>query len=101
MMVVWCVAGDRSTPSAGIHYCISHPGGGGGSWDPAAVVTILPGTLVVGRYYSPRTVQLDDGHVGTTYCRGPQGAMDGVYFVKVPLALLEKQALDKQALAAA
>ena len=61
VMVVWCVAGDRSTPSAGIHYCISHPGGGGGSWDPAAVVTILPGTLVVGRYYSPRTFQLDDG----------------------------------------
>ena len=49
---------------------------------------VLPETMVVGRYYSPRTAQVDGGHVGTVFMRGPQAAMEGVCFVKVPLAAL-------------
>ena len=76
--------GDRSAASMGIHYNISLDDGR--TWQPSRTVTVLPDLAVVGRYFSPRTVQLDAEHLGTVFVQGPQTAMEGVSFVKVPLA---------------
>jgi hypothetical protein len=46
--------------------------------------------MVVGRYYQPKTVQLQDGDIGTIFCKGPQGNMDGVFFLRVPLATVDR-----------
>ena len=44
---------------------------------------------VVGRYYSPRTIQLDASTVGTVYVQGPQNPeTEGVHFLTLPLAAL-------------
>ena len=50
-LVVWVVAGDRSVPSQGINYCISEDGK---TWDAESTVTLMPDTMIVGRYSSPR-----------------------------------------------
>jgi hypothetical protein len=84
-LVVWVVAGDRSQPSAGIHCCISEDGK---TWDASRTVTLLGDTMVVGRYYQPKSVQLSDGHVGMVIMKGPQGKMDGIFYLKVPLEML-------------
>jgi hypothetical protein len=52
---VVCLWGYAHDPS-GIHCNIS--GADGAEWDEAQTVTLLPDTPVVGRYYSPRAVQL-------------------------------------------
>lgn len=53
-------------------------------------MTILPDTMIVGRYYQPKTVQLQDGDIGTIFMKGPQGKMDGVFFLRVPLAAIDR-----------
>ena len=45
-------------------------------------------TMIVGRYYQPKTLQLDDDTLGTVFFRGPQTEMEGIFFVKFPLAML-------------
>lgn len=87
LLAVWVVAGDRSQPSQGIHYCISKDSGE--TWDAESAVTIMPDTMIVGRYYQPKTLQLDDDTLGTVFIRGPQTEMEGIFFVKVPLAMLD------------
>ena len=84
-LVVWVVAGDRSVPSQGIHYCISEDGK---TWDAGSAVTLLPDTMIVGRYYQPKTVQLDEQTLGTVFFRGPQTEIEGIFFLKFPLAML-------------
>lgn len=84
-LVVWVVAGDRSVPSQGINYCISEDGK---TWDAESTVTLMPDTMIIGRYYQPKTVQLDDETLGTVFFRGPQTEMEGIFFVKFPLAML-------------
>lgn len=84
-LVVWVVAGDRSQPSAGIHCCISEDGQ---TWDGSTTVILLPDTMVVGRYYQPKSVQLSNDHIGMVIMKGPQGAMDGIFYLKVPLSML-------------
>ena len=79
------VAGDRSEPSQGIHYNISKDGK---TWDASKTVTLMPDTMIVGRYYQPKTLQLDDDTLGTVFFRGPQTEMEGIFFVKFPLAML-------------
>ena len=86
MLAVWVVAGDRSAPSEGIHYCISSDDGK--TWDAGTTVTIMADTMIVGRYYQPKTLQLDDDPLATVFFKGPQEEMEGIYFVKVPLASL-------------
>jgi hypothetical protein len=46
--------------------------------------------MIVGRYYQPKTVQLQDGDIGTIFMKGPQGKTDGVFFLRVPLAAIDR-----------
>jgi hypothetical protein len=69
-----------------MHYCISKDDGK--TWDAESAVTILADTMIVGRYYQPKTIQLDDDTLGTVFIKGPQSTMEGIFFVKVPLAML-------------
>ena len=89
MLCTWVVAGDRTSPSTGIHYNISLDDGR--TWDPCRTVIVLPELAVVGRYYSPRTVQLGEGgkQLGTVFVRGPQESMESISYVRVPLALID------------
>ena len=84
-LVVWVVAGDRSEPSQGIHYNISEDGK---TWDASKTVTLMPDTMIVGRYYQAKAIQLDDETLGTVFFRGPQTEMEGIFFAKFPLAML-------------
>jgi len=45
--------------------------------------TLLPDLPVAARYYSARTIELDEGHVGTVFMNS-----QGVYFLKVALSRL-------------
>ncbi len=51
----------------------------GQTWNEKTI-TLLPNTDVAARYYSGRTVQLDDDHIGTVFMN-----RDGVHFLKIPL----------------
>ncbi len=73
VLVTWGVG----TTNKGLRYNISADDGK--SWS-AVPVTLLPDTPIAARYYSARTVQLDDQHVGTVYLTGST-----VYFLKVDL----------------
>ena len=84
-LVVWVVAGDRSEPSQGIHYNISEDGK---TWDASKTVTLMPDTMIVGRYYQAKAIQIDDETLGTVFFRGPQTEMEGIFFAKFPLAML-------------
>lgn len=89
LLVTWCLApSGRPEPSRGIHYNISLDAGGA-EWDASRTVVLLPDVECVGRWYSPRTVQIDDKWLGTCFVRGPQATMEGVFFVKVPLRSLD------------
>ena len=57
----------------------------GQSWNNDRTVILLPDTRVAARYYSARTVQLDDRHVGTVFMN-----REGVHFLKVRLDRLSK-----------
>ena len=48
-------------------------------------MTLLPETKIVARYYSARTLQLDDQHVGTVFMNST-----GIYFLKVVIDRLAK-----------
>ena len=54
------------------------------TWNNDRTVVLLPDTNVAARYYSARTIQLDDAHVGTVFLSG------GVKFLKVSLDRLKK-----------
>jgi hypothetical protein len=56
----------------------------GQTWNTGAV-TLLPDTDIAARYYSARTIQVDDQHVGTVYLSGST-----VYFLKVRVDRLAK-----------
>lgn len=47
------------------------------TWNNDATAVLLPDRSIAARYYSARTVQLDEDHVGTVFLSG------GVYFLKV------------------
>lgn len=71
VLVTWGVG----TANKGLRYNASADDGK--TWT-AAPVTLLPDTPVAARYYSARTVPLDDKHAGTVYLSGST-----VYFLKV------------------
>ena len=77
---VLCIWGYAHDPR-GVHCNVS--GADGAEWDEAQTVTLLANTGVVGRYYSPRAVQLPDGDLAITY-KGP----GGVFFLRAPLESL-------------
>jgi len=49
-------------------------------------ITLLPETNIAARYYSARTIQIDEQHIGTVYLSGST-----VYFLKVRTDLLAKR----------
>lgn len=68
------------TQNKGLHYNFSADDGL--TWNNDHTVTLLPERNITARYYSARTIQLDDQHVGTVFLSG------GVHFLRVPLARL-------------
>jgi len=71
VLVTWGVG----TANKGLRYNFSADDGQ--TWSPEAV-TLLSETNIAARYYSARTIQIDDYHVGTVYLTGST-----VYFLKV------------------
>lgn len=56
----------------------------GRTWDAGRSVTLFPELSIAARYYSARTIQLDDRTVGTVFMN-----RDGVHFVRVTLEQLD------------
>lgn len=72
VVVTWGIGRDNK----GLRYAVSEDGGE--TWsNPVILMKNLP---VAARYYSARTIPLDDQHVGTVFMNSR-----GVYFVKVSL----------------
>jgi hypothetical protein len=78
VLVTWGVG----TANKGLRYNSSADDGQ--SWNPDTV-TLLPETNIAARYYSARTIQLDDQHIGTVYLSGST-----VYFLKLRIDRVAK-----------
>jgi Neuraminidase (sialidase) len=74
LLVTWGV-GNRNK---GLRYNVSTDDGT--TWNNDTTVVLLPKTDVAARYYSARTIQLDEQFVGTVFMNG-----QGVHFLKVNL----------------
>ena len=74
VLVTWGIGNDNK----GLRYNLSSDDGR--TWNAERTVVLLPKTNISARYYSARTIQLDDQHVGTVFMN-----RDGVHFVKVRL----------------
>lgn len=74
ILVTWGVGNDNK----GLRYNFSSDDGQ--TWNGDRTVTLLPDTPVAARYYSARTIQVDDEHAGTVFMN-----RDGVHFLKVRL----------------
>ncbi len=70
------------TANKGLSY--NYSGDDGLTWNNDRTVVLLPKMNIAARYYSARTVQIDDQHVGTTF------VSSGVQFLKVSLDRLKK-----------
>jgi hypothetical protein len=78
VLVTWGVG----TAKKGLRYNASADDGRTWAAEP---VILLPDTPIAARYYSARTVPLDEKHVGTVYLSGST-----VYFLKVELDRVAK-----------
>lgn len=78
VLVTWGVGTDNK----GLRYNVSTDDGQ--TWNKDRTVTLFPQTPIAARYYSARTVQIDDQHVGTVFVG------QGVQFVKVKLEHVAK-----------
>jgi hypothetical protein len=74
VLVTWGIGNDNK----GLKFNLSPDDGQ--TWKSARTVTLLPETKIAARYYSARTVQLDERHIGTVFMNG-----EGVHFLKVSL----------------
>ncbi len=74
VLVTWGVGNDNK----GLRFNLSPDDGQ--TWSAERTVTLLPETSVAARYYSARTAQLDEEHIGTVFMN-----RDGVYFLKTPI----------------
>jgi len=79
VLVTWGV-GHKNV---GLQYNLSTDDGQ--TWHTDNTVTLLPETSIAARYYSARTIQLDDRHIGTVFMN-----RQGVHFLKVRLDRLTK-----------
>jgi len=79
MLVTWGIGHDNK----GLRYNLSPDDGR--TWRADQTVTLLPETNIAARYYSARTIQLDEQHVGTVFMN-----RDGVHFLKVSLERLTR-----------
>ncbi|QDT41935.1 BNR/Asp-box repeat protein [Gimesia alba] len=85
VLVTW----GRDHQNQGLSYNLSTDDGQ--TWDAERTVILLPKTAVAARYYSARTIQIDEQHVGTVFMN-----RNGVHFLKVPLRRLNApQASDE------
>jgi hypothetical protein len=73
-LVTWGIGNDNR----GLRYNLSLDDGR--TWNKDRTVILLPETKIAARYYSARTVQLDENHVGTVYMNN-----SGVHFLRVNL----------------
>lgn len=78
VLVTWGVGHTNK----GLHYDISNDDGQ--TWHNDRTVVLLPETSIAARYYSARTIQLDERHAGTVFMNG-----QGVQFLRVSLARFE------------
>lgn len=83
VLVTWGIG----SKNYGIRYNLSS--GDGQTWDSRQTKILLPQTAVTARYYSPRTVQIDDKNVGTVFMN-----REGVHFLKVPLKRLSSPSIN-------
>jgi hypothetical protein len=79
VLVTWGVGRDNK----GLRY--NYSADDGLTWNTGETVTLLPELDIAARYYSARTVQLDDQHVGTVFMN-----RDGVHFLKVDVDRIAK-----------
>ena len=79
ILVTW----GLGTANKGLRYNFS--GDDGLTWNNDNTALLLPEANVAARYYSARTVQLDDHHVGTVFVHG------GVSFLRVSLDRVAKR----------
>tara|TARA_R110002111_G_scaffold185031_3_gene250892 strand:- start:10987 stop:12126 length:1140 start_codon:yes stop_codon:yes gene_type:complete len=77
VLVTW----GRGNNNQGLSYNLSTDEGQ--TWDVQRTMLLLPETAVTARYYSARTIQIDDKNVGTVFMN-----RDGIHFLKVPLERL-------------
>lgn len=78
VLVTWGIGHDNK----GLRYNVSSDDGR--TWDVERTAVLLPETRIAARYYSARTVQLDEEHIGTVFMN-----RDGVHFLKVALKRLQ------------
>ncbi len=79
VLVTWGIGNKNK----GLLFAVSSDDGQ--TWNPKSTVTLLPETDITARYYSARTIQLDDQHVGTVFMN-----RKGVHFLKVRIERLVK-----------
>jgi len=79
VLVTWGIGHDNH----GLRYHLSSDDGR--TWNPERTVILLPELPIAARYYSARTIQLDERHVGTVFMNG-----DGVHFLRVRLERLTR-----------
>lgn len=72
VLVTWGVG----TNNKGLRYNFSADDGQ--TWNTGHAVTLLPESNIAARYYSARTIQVDDQHIGTVYLSGST-----VHFLKI------------------
>ncbi|WP_417383378.1 sialidase family protein [Gimesia sp.] len=78
VLVTW----GRGQKNVGLSYNLSTDDGR--TWDASRTVVLLPDTPVAARYYSARTIQIDEKSVGTVFMN-----RYGVHFLKVPVKRLD------------
>ena len=74
VLVTWGVGRENK----GLRYNFSADDGQ--TWNGDSTVLLLPETNVAARYYSARTIQLDEQHIGTVFMNG-----QGVFFLRVSI----------------
>ena len=79
VLVTWGVGYGNK----GLRYNLSTDDGK--TWDAARSVIYLPETSIAARYYSARTIQIDEQNVGTVFMN-----QEGIYFLKVSLDQLAR-----------
>lgn len=79
VLVTWGVGNANK----GLRYNFSADDGK--TWNTGSTVTLLPETNIAARYYSARTIQVDDEHIGTVYLSGTT-----VYFLKLKIDRVAK-----------
>jgi len=78
ILVTWGVGNTNQ----GLSY--NYSADDGVTWNNDETVVLLPDRKIAARYYSARTVQLDDEHVGTVFLSG------GVSYLRVPIKQVAK-----------